>query len=84
MQSSLSYAKLKLNRRAAGAMAEATFDFQMADRQIRRIAALTCENHHNQFCVASPLISRCGTRVLARALRGIQSPVGEKTEISLL
>jgi hypothetical protein len=31
------------------------FDFQMAGRQIRRIAALTCENH-NQFCVASPLV----------------------------
>jgi hypothetical protein len=43
-------------------MAEATFDFQMAGRQIRRIMALalTCENH-NQFCVASPLVSRCGT-----------------------
>jgi hypothetical protein len=38
-------------------MAEASFEFQMAGRQIRRIAALTCENH-SQFCVASPLVSR--------------------------
>jgi hypothetical protein len=42
------------------AMAQASFDFQVASRQIRRIAALTCENH-NQFCVASSLVSRCGT-----------------------
>jgi hypothetical protein len=33
-------------------MAEASFDFQMTGRQI-----LTCENH-NQFCVASFLVSR--------------------------
>jgi hypothetical protein len=32
-------------------MAEASFDFQMAGRQIRQVAALTGENH-NQFCVA--------------------------------
>jgi hypothetical protein len=41
-------------------MAEASFGFQMAGRQIRRIVALTCENH-SQFCVASLLVSRCGT-----------------------
>jgi hypothetical protein len=63
------------------AMAEASFDFQMAGRQIRRIVALTCENH-NQICVASPLVSRCGT--CYRALGGNKSPAGEKTEISLL
>jgi hypothetical protein len=51
-------------------MAEASSGFQMADRQIRRIVALTCENH-NQFCVTSLLVS----------LRGIQSPEGEGTEI---
>jgi hypothetical protein len=47
-------------------MAEASFqlgfDFQMAGRQIRRIAALTCNLHvrtenHNQF---SYHVSRCG------------------------
>jgi hypothetical protein len=65
-------------------MAEASFDFQMAGRQIRRIAALTCEKceNHNQFCVASPVVSLAV--VLVRALRRIQSPEGEGTEISLL
>jgi hypothetical protein len=45
------------------AMAEASFDFRWPVArfcQIRRIATPTCENH-NQFCVASPLISRCDT-----------------------
>jgi hypothetical protein len=47
-------------------MGGASFDFQMAGRQIRRavaltngISTLTYENHnhnHNQFCVASPLV----------------------------
>jgi hypothetical protein len=63
-------------------MAEASFDFQMADRQIRRIVALTCENH-NQFCVASLLGSYLAV-VLARTPGGIQPPAGEGTEISLL
>jgi hypothetical protein len=58
-------------------MAEASFGFQMAGRQIRRIVALTRENY-NQFCVASLLVSRYGTRYRARALGG------EKTEISLI
>jgi hypothetical protein len=39
-----------------------------------------CENH-NQFCAASPSYLAV---VLAAALRGIQSPAGEGTEISLL
>jgi hypothetical protein len=34
------------------AMAEASFDFQMAGRQIRWVVAITCENH-SQFCLAS-------------------------------
>ena len=59
------------------AMAKASFGFQMADRQIRRVVALTCENHnHNRVSLWYLL--------LARALRGIQSPGGEGTEISLL
>jgi hypothetical protein len=82
------------NGPSSRAMAEASFafHFQMTDRQIRRIVALTltirlrvrtsfaCENH-NQFCVASLLVSRCGT---CWTPGGIQSPAGEKTEISLL
>jgi hypothetical protein len=40
------------NGPSSRAMAEASFDFQMANRQIRRIATPTCENH-NQFRVAS-------------------------------
>jgi hypothetical protein len=62
-------------------MAEASFNFQMAGRQIRRIVALTCENH-NQFCVASLLVGI--SLWYLRALEGIQSPAGEGTEISLL
>jgi hypothetical protein len=53
-------------------MAEASFDFQMADRQIRQIVT------RSQL----PRISLWYV-VLARALEGIQSPVGEETEISL-
>jgi hypothetical protein len=46
------------------AIAEASFDFQMAGRQLRRIVTLTpCENH-NQFCVASSLVSRCAWYLL--------------------
>ena len=70
-------------------MAEASFfalcfGFQMTGRQIRRIVAPACENH-NQFCVASPLVSRCGALLghLGRVFN-LQSPAGEETEISLL
>jgi hypothetical protein len=48
-------------------MAEASFDFQMANFQMVRSSD-------------SPYLAA----VLVRALEGIQSPVGEKTEISLL
>jgi hypothetical protein len=40
------------NGPSSRAMAEANFDFQMADRQIRRPnrGSYTCDNHnHNQF-----------------------------------
>jgi hypothetical protein len=57
----LSYAKSKIYHRVGRWRKPVLcFNFQMAGRQIRRIVALTCENHI-QFCVASPLVSRCGT-----------------------
>jgi hypothetical protein len=70
-------------------MTEASFDFQMADRQIRRIVTRDMSHsyrqhvreNHNQFCVATAFSYLAA--VLVRALRGIQSPAGGKTEISL-
>jgi hypothetical protein len=58
LKTSLSY-QIKTEP-SSRAMAEASFGFQMADRQTRRIVTPTCENH-NQFCVASLLVSHCGT-----------------------
>jgi hypothetical protein len=78
----LSHAKLKMARRVGRCMAEASFDVQMAGRQIRRIVALTCEKQPQP--VLRSRASSYLAAVLVRTLGGIQSPAGEGTEISLL
>jgi hypothetical protein len=72
----LSYAKLKLNRRV-GRQRQPILFFYLASARLAPIVALASTSFANPAFL--PLAV-----VLVSALRGVQSPGGEETEISLL
>jgi hypothetical protein len=85
LKTSLSYAKLKLNRRASWVLDDSSslFFFFFFSLASAGLAAPIVVLASTSFAKQSGLLAaRCV--VLVRALRGIQSPAGERTEISLL
>jgi hypothetical protein len=77
LKTSLSYAKWKLNPRV-GHDSGSQFFFHLASARLAPIVALA------STAFANPAFFSYLAVVLVSALRGVQSPEGEKTEISLL